>query len=159
MYCVFFFFFFSSRRRHTRCGRDWSSDVCSSDLARLDQLLQAPLFPLRVLDGSSVGVADMEVVERGAGAAQVRLASYLLLVDCRRELLRAVADRGARRSPLGREQLPEGLAPGSLMGRGHQYAVDIEDRATEPDRHAPASPTALTRPGQPAPAPHRQHTR
>src|SRR5215813_14365783 len=27
-----FFFFFSSRRRHTRCGRDWSSDVCSSDL-------------------------------------------------------------------------------------------------------------------------------
>src|SRR6266498_5380686 len=24
--------FFSSRRRHTRCGRDWSSDVCSSDL-------------------------------------------------------------------------------------------------------------------------------
>src|SRR5207245_7421077 len=27
-----FFFFFSSRRRHTRCYRDWSSDVCSSDL-------------------------------------------------------------------------------------------------------------------------------
>src|SRR5690349_14685192 len=34
-YCVglwFFFFFFSSRRRHTRSLRDWSSDVCSSDL-------------------------------------------------------------------------------------------------------------------------------
>src|SRR5690554_7154212 len=29
------FFFFSSRRRHTRCGRDWSSDVCSSDLSHL----------------------------------------------------------------------------------------------------------------------------
>src|SRR2546429_3569607 len=29
----FSFFFFSSRRRHTRCSRDWSSDVCSSDLA------------------------------------------------------------------------------------------------------------------------------
>src|SRR5256884_2625214 len=28
------FFFFSSRRRHTRCSRDWSSDVCSSDLVR-----------------------------------------------------------------------------------------------------------------------------
>src|SRR2546429_1224869 len=26
------YFFFSSRRRHTRCSRDWSSDVCSSDL-------------------------------------------------------------------------------------------------------------------------------
>src|SRR5690349_23662196 len=36
-FCVFstyffFFFFFSSRRRHTRSLRDWSSDVCSSDL-------------------------------------------------------------------------------------------------------------------------------
>src|SRR6266498_5997525 len=30
-----FFFFFSSRRRHTRCGRDWSSDVCSSDLGHV----------------------------------------------------------------------------------------------------------------------------
>src|SRR3712207_7705785 len=28
------FFFFSSRRRHTRYWRDWSSDVCSSDLRR-----------------------------------------------------------------------------------------------------------------------------
>src|SRR5215813_14297020 len=28
-----FYFFISSRRRHTRCGRDWSSDVCSSDLS------------------------------------------------------------------------------------------------------------------------------
>src|SRR5687768_15645174 len=32
MFFFFFFFFFSSRRRHTRCSRDWSSDVCSSDL-------------------------------------------------------------------------------------------------------------------------------
>src|SRR2546429_8422208 len=30
-----FFFFFSSRRRHTRCSRDWSSDVCSSDLIEI----------------------------------------------------------------------------------------------------------------------------
>src|SRR5699024_12028574 len=29
---IFSFFFFSSRRRHTRSKRDWSSDVCSSDL-------------------------------------------------------------------------------------------------------------------------------
>src|SRR5256884_776330 len=32
---MFLFFFFSSRRRHTRCSRDWSSDVCSSDLSAL----------------------------------------------------------------------------------------------------------------------------
>src|SRR6266536_3646904 len=30
------FFFFSSRRRHTRSTRDWSSDVCSSDLVVTD---------------------------------------------------------------------------------------------------------------------------
>src|SRR5215475_5380983 len=29
------FFFFSSRRRHTSFSRDWSSDVCSSDLRRM----------------------------------------------------------------------------------------------------------------------------
>src|SRR5216684_5114606 len=49
--CVFFFFFFASRRRHTRCSRDWSSDVCSSELARWpadpkapDQLFNAALW-------------------------------------------------------------------------------------------------------------------
>src|SRR5437868_7734945 len=31
---ILVFFFFSSRRRHTRSKRDWSSDVCSSDLTR-----------------------------------------------------------------------------------------------------------------------------
>src|SRR5207253_5732758 len=31
-------FFFSSRRRHTRWPRDWSSDVCSSDLRRLGRI-------------------------------------------------------------------------------------------------------------------------
>src|SRR5690606_41055137 len=30
-------FFFSSRRRHTRFSRDWSSDVCSSDLGLADK--------------------------------------------------------------------------------------------------------------------------
>src|SRR5947209_9622433 len=33
------FFFFSSRRRHTRYWRDWSSDVCSSDLRRSSLVL------------------------------------------------------------------------------------------------------------------------
>src|SRR2546429_9732291 len=38
------FFFFSSRRRHTRCSRDWSSDVCSSDLRdHQESVLHRPL--------------------------------------------------------------------------------------------------------------------
>src|SRR5438105_9125714 len=35
-------FFFSSRRRHTRSTRDWSSDVCSSDLAAADTANKFP---------------------------------------------------------------------------------------------------------------------
>src|SRR2546422_7455567 len=71
---VFFVFFFSSRRRHTRCSRDWSSDVCSSDLnvtvARLrgeEYLLERRLFRRR-----STG----EVIERDrkGGAAWTRFA-------------------------------------------------------------------------------------
>src|SRR3712207_9126464 len=38
MFYIVFFFFFSSRRRHTRYWRDWSSDVCSSDLVLLERL-------------------------------------------------------------------------------------------------------------------------
>src|SRR6266511_6259884 len=44
-----FFFFFSSRRRHTRFSRDWSSDVCSSDLASLVATrIRSPLLPHHV---------------------------------------------------------------------------------------------------------------
>src|SRR3712207_7734589 len=44
-------FFFSSRRRHTRYWRDWSSDVCSSDLVRV-------IRGQRVADDKSGVVAD-----------------------------------------------------------------------------------------------------
>src|SRR5256884_6390486 len=48
-----FSFFFSSRRRHTRCSRDWSSDVCSSDLRRLAiiDLSEAARQPMSTPDG------------------------------------------------------------------------------------------------------------
>src|SRR5207245_9057890 len=43
------FFFFTSRRRHTRCYRDWSSDVCSSDLRTASGRKAGRRFPhLRV---------------------------------------------------------------------------------------------------------------
>src|SRR6266480_7293158 len=49
----FFFFFFSSRRRHTRLTCDWSSDVCSSDLAAHEPyraaLEAAPAGPVAVV--------------------------------------------------------------------------------------------------------------
>src|SRR5438445_13549414 len=53
---MYFLFFFSSRRRHTRYWRDWSSDVCSSDLDFLDQF--------KVSIDAAVGVdRDLELVE------------------------------------------------------------------------------------------------
>src|SRR2546422_750331 len=45
----YLFFFFSSRRRHTRCSRDWSSDVCSSDLPALLGDLATPAVRRLVL--------------------------------------------------------------------------------------------------------------
>src|SRR3989442_15989646 len=52
-------FFFSSRRRHTRCGRDWSSDVCSSDLFALSPLLGTILSGVPSRDvGAASGVVS-----------------------------------------------------------------------------------------------------
>src|SRR5207249_8585803 len=63
-------FFFSSRRRHTRSKRDWSSDVCSSDLVerlRVDTVflalpLEAHRTMLSVLKEVGRTVADVRVV-------------------------------------------------------------------------------------------------
>src|SRR3712207_9014749 len=43
-------FFFSSRRRHTRYWRDWSSDVCSSDLANIPPIFLGLCFSLSPLN-------------------------------------------------------------------------------------------------------------
>src|SRR5699024_11833187 len=51
--------FFSSRRRHTRSKRDWSSDVCSSDLAGLDPRIRpARRGDARRQQGGPHGVPD-----------------------------------------------------------------------------------------------------
>src|SRR5438128_2158362 len=57
-----FLFFFSSRRRHTRCYRDWSSDVCSSDLGwgepvfdRLEADLAKAMLSLPASKGFDIG--------------------------------------------------------------------------------------------------------
>src|SRR5205809_2911555 len=73
------FFFFSSRRRHTRCSRDWSSDVCSSDLspslcpisARPNGAI-SPDSPLgRALIGHSEGDAVEVDAPRGRWTARI----------------------------------------------------------------------------------------
>src|SRR6266496_4818275 len=62
----FFFFFFSSRRRHTRSLRDWSSDVCSSDLrdayVRVFSRLGIPAIPAEASNGTMGGSDSIEFV-------------------------------------------------------------------------------------------------
>src|SRR5690606_39410660 len=64
-------FFVSSRRRHTRFSRDWSSDVCSSDL--LAQLLAlAGLFAALVGIGEASGRAAVREPDGPGGDAGAR---------------------------------------------------------------------------------------
>src|SRR5256885_16431357 len=49
-----FFFFFSSRRRHTRLQGDWSSDVCSSDLAGTCQVTAKTTVAGSYTSGASI---------------------------------------------------------------------------------------------------------
>src|SRR5690606_31834200 len=67
-------FFFSSRRRHTRFSRDWSSDVCSSDLA-----LEPRARPLRLhraglgrVQGRDLRLRAVQRAAAGAAAPRAR---------------------------------------------------------------------------------------
>src|SRR5690606_40891337 len=55
------FFFFSSRRRHTRFSRDWSSDVCSSDLRVLVHA-ESRSVVRHPVEAEEAQEADLEVV-------------------------------------------------------------------------------------------------
>src|SRR3989440_6543638 len=61
------FFFFSSRRRHTRSDRDWSSDVCSSDLRRLQ-----PAYEQRVPHHLAFETGEILALRRPARTEQLR---------------------------------------------------------------------------------------
>src|SRR6266542_3167534 len=70
------FFFFSSRRRHTRCYRDWSSDVCSSDLLRNALIPVVTVIGLqmgRLLAGSII----VETVFARQGVGQLAIEAIL----------------------------------------------------------------------------------
>src|SRR5206468_9817183 len=67
-YCAFFF---SSRRRHTRSDRDWSSDVCSSDLAAPASARVLPTIQSRCRKLPLRPLAKDDVVRAAATAAQI----------------------------------------------------------------------------------------
>src|SRR5437660_7274668 len=80
IFIFFIFFFFSSRRRHTRWPRDWSSDVCSSDLyANGDMVGHTGAFDATVI---AVEAVDLE------------LARLVKVIDELQGILVVTADHG-----------------------------------------------------------------
>src|SRR6476620_6951896 len=77
---MFFFFFFSSRRRHTRYWRDWSSDVCSSDL--FDVVMR-----LGDQDRSTSGLGDL-LIGTPTGRVPLRLVADVTESDEPNQILR-----------------------------------------------------------------------
>src|SRR5699024_12069979 len=57
------YFFFSSRRRHTRSKRDWSSDVCSSDLSTCTIVAGAVIFGNTFITFSFFDIIKLLIVQ------------------------------------------------------------------------------------------------
>src|SRR5207245_7986770 len=83
-FIIVFFFFFSSRRRHTRCYRDWSSDVCSSDLFFI---LHGPgvrdLHPLGARRFGTIGDCLAQVILSDRSAIVMRSEERRVGKECR----------------------------------------------------------------------------
>src|SRR5256885_2804941 len=97
------FFFFSSRRRHTRLQGDWSSDVCSSDLA----MRRASASPLRCRQPSTTPARRRRSPRRTTGNASASWvtpwSSRQRPAGDRRSGERRVGEEG--RSPWGADHL------------------------------------------------------
>src|SRR5699024_11879657 len=94
-------FFFSSRRRHTRSKRDWSSDVCSSDLT-LVQPVTANLSEVIFF------ITEEQSLKHLAGCFRIRhfTGSYLPinLAQCRRSEERRVGKERMERRALSKRR-------------------------------------------------------
>src|SRR5699024_11986755 len=74
-------FFFSSRRRHTRSKRDWSSDVCSSDLGAITGIIHIKFKVRDLLAGIITMMALYSINLRIVGKANVTLMNTNSIFD------------------------------------------------------------------------------
>src|SRR6266496_5208408 len=98
---MFIFFFFSSRRRHTRSLRDWSSDVCSSDLKDEIDAVQIGRGAVEALEGHLRRSYSERLVHEVRGR-DLEPVPPLVVANRRVERLTAVGEVGpAERSEAG----------------------------------------------------------
>src|SRR5690606_40051924 len=95
--------FFSSRRRHTRFSRDWSSDVCSSDLAMSVPVMVKRRCACVIPGGGSQCVAEGSV--EAAGLKSAMGGGFLSAVDRMRQRT-PIGPQIGRASCREREQIP-----------------------------------------------------
>src|SRR2546422_5258974 len=108
---VSFFFFFSSRRRHTRCSRDWSSDVCSSDLERERPFTTYPNQLARYLVGRYGIGQGQRLLDIGCGRGEflrgfMRCGAQGYGVDQSRAAAQLCPEAEVRTADLENESLP-----------------------------------------------------
>src|SRR5690625_7671730 len=109
------FFFFASRRRHTRWPRDWSSDVCSSDLVqhRTPDLYRSVVAHVGVETSLTRGCAGRPGSVRGARTPLVHKSRVSLGRSEERRVGKSVALGGGR---MIRKK-------GQIQARGDMYRV------------------------------------
>src|SRR5688572_32163402 len=108
----FFFFFFSSRRRHTRFDCDWSSDVCSSDLARPPLGGEPEAEPEHDWEGKGIriagrGVRDRKSTRLNSSHSQISYAVFCLKKKTRGPPARSAGALPARPSDGNRTPNPD----------------------------------------------------
>src|SRR2546422_1603622 len=91
-------FFFSSRRRHTRCSRDWSSDVCSSDLTQIEGRAAADGL-IQLLHVASGDEKKLNETIGSCTALYLGLGAIALVVGARSEERRVGKECRSRWSP------------------------------------------------------------
>src|SRR6266498_13061 len=141
---IFFFFFFSSRRRHTRCGRDWSSDVCSSDLAYTDAWFVG--FSPEYTIGVWVGYDDpSRSLGGGATGAEVALPIWIDIVK-QLDAMKLRTPRPDFEAPPGVVVVPMDLKSGRRgVGPCERVVMEAFIAGQEPDKDCSGATVAVSK--------------
>src|SRR6266498_4252472 len=123
--CVFFFF--SSRRRHTRCGRDWSSNVCSSDLVPSEDR-EAFAEMVAALDTSVASLSGQEAALREQISGLRKNLTGLSKDELEYRRLSSEVDMNRRLASV----IQEKLGASRIRASGEMNVVKVIDPASTP---------------------------